>query len=430
MTGGAERALARPFRLDAQALAGKFGSPLWVLDAATIRANVAALRAALDESRGFRVHYAAKANPLVGVLALVSRLGLGVEIASRGELMAALRAGVDPRRILFAGPAKGDADLDAAVRADIGSIHVESMQEAHRLSRIAVAAGIVQRVGIRVALPQATTESRSIIGGPAATKFGVDPDEALDRATELELLDGVRLVAVHNFQASNVLAAGEFVAHADRVLRFARELFDRLGREPEYVDLGGGLGVTYSPDETGLDLSALAEGLVAARSGAGLGDSVVLTLEPGRAVAATAGVYLCTVIATKQVAGVDYLLVDGGIHGLLRPALIGSPHPIARADSDAPATRRYTIAGPLCTGLDVLGREVALPETGPDDLLAIGRAGAYGATESMPWFLSHPAPAEVLLLDGEAHVLRRRQEPGAWLEVQELPRELRAGPGS
>jgi len=429
MTEGAQRALARPFGFDARALTGRFGTPLWVLDGATIRANVAAIRAALEESRGFRVHYAAKANPLVGVLALVSRLGLGVEIASQGELIAALRAGVDPKRILFAGPAKSDADLDAAVRAGVGSIHVESIQEAHRLSRIAIAAGRVQRFGIRVTLPRATTESRSIIGGPAATKFGVDPDEALARATELALLAGLRLVAVHNFQASNVLAAGELVAHAGRVLRFAREFFDRLGREPDYVDVGGGLGVTYSPDEAGLDLAALAEGLLGARSAAGFGDAVLLTLEPGRAVVASAGVYLCTVIATKRVAGVDYLLVDGGIHGLLRPALIGSAHPIARADSDAPATRRYTIAGPLCTGLDVLGREVALPETGPGDLLAIGRAGAYGATESMPWFLSHPAPAEVLLLDGEAHVLRRRQEPEAWLAIQELPRELRAGPG-
>lgn len=423
MAGGA-RGLALPFPCDARDLLARLGSPLWVLDAGTIRENVTTLRRALHEQRGFSLHYAAKANPLVGVLALVRGLGLGVEIASRGELLAALRAGLDPSQILFAGPAKSDAELEAAVRAGVGSLHVESIQEARRLSKLAVALGVRQRFGVRVTLPRAATESRSIIGGPAATKFGIDPDEALDRAAELDALPGLRLVAVHNFQASNVLAASELVTHAAQVLRFAAQMFHGLSREPEYVDLGGGLGVTYSPDETALDLEALAKGLVEGRRQAGLGPSVTLTLEPGRAIVASAGVYLCTVIASKRVSGADYLMTDGGIHGLLRPALIGTPHPIARADSDAPATRRYTIAGPLCTGLDVLGRGIELPETGPGDSLAIGRAGAYGATESMPWFLSHPAPAEVLLLNGRAHVLRRRQEPEAWLAVQESPAEL------
>lgn len=390
----------------------RFGSPLHVVDADVIRARWKALRQALPAR--VDVHYAMKANPSLGVLALLRSLGAGVEIASQGELLAAQRVGFPGERTLYAGPAKTDAELEAAAEAGLLAIHAESHAELLRLDAIGRRRGRAVAAGVRVHVPWTASESHAIIGGSSATKFGVPEDEARARAPEWARLSGVRVRSLHVFNASNVRDAEALAAGAARTVALGAALAD-AGLPLEQVDVGGGLGVPYAPGETPLDAPLLGRLL------APLCERFRLVVEPGRYLVAEAGEYLCRVIDVKRCGDVTFLACDGGIHHVLRPALIGQPHPIRRADARATGPiRRYRVVGPLCTSLDSLG-DHDLPATERGDVLAVGCTGAYGFTESMPHFLSHPVPAEVLL-DGEAaHLLRPRREAGWHLEGQLIP---------
>jgi len=404
-------------------LVERFGSPLFVYDADVIRARFGELRSALPEACD--IHYAVKANPSLGILALLRSLGAGAEIASRGELLAARAAGFPPERILWAGPGKTTREHEDAARAGIAAIHAESHEEIRRLDALGTRLGRRIQAGVRVHVPFSAGESTRIIGGASATKFGVPEPEALERAHEWARLPGVELRSVHVFNASNVLDATALAASARRTLDLAASLAER-GLPIERVDLGGGLGVPMSSSEKPLDLPALGHALGAAldvvRRERGFAPRLVV--EPGRFLVAECGRYLMRVVDVKTHDGVDFLVCDGGIHHLLRPALVGQPHPVEAVTPLGP-TRPQRIVGPLCTSLDDLG-EHDLPSLRAGDLVAVTRAGAYGFTEAMPLFLSHARPAEILVMDGVPHVVRARVEPEEWLEGQRIPEALRA----
>ena len=200
----------------------------------------------------------------------------------------------------------------------------------------------------------------------------------------------------------------------------------RVGIRLRLIDAGGGLGIAYEPHEESLDLVGLGRGLSAIvadwASDPILGDARLL-LEPGRFLVGPAGAYLARVVDRKTVDGSVVVILDGGVHHVLRPALVGQEHRI-RAFGGGGAGRMVpvTVAGPLCSGLDVFsqGAVMAPPDVG--DLVAVLDVGAYGFTESMPLFLSHPIPAEVAVRDGRAAVIRPRQDPGEWLDRQVMPR--------
>ena len=404
------------------AIAVAHGTPLFVYDGDAIRARAAALRSALPARASFA--YAAKANPSLAILALLRAAGAGAEIASRGELAAVLAAGFPPSRVLFAGPGKTDADLEAAARAGIRAIHAESADEIARLDAVGKRLGKPIAAGVRVHVAWGATESRSIIGGAGASKFGVPVEEALELASTWARLEGVRLQSLHVFNASNVRDAAALASGAEETLRLGAKLVAR-GLPIESVDVGGGLGVPYAPDETPLDVTALGRllGEAMQRVERELGFAPELLMEPGRWLVAEAGEYVARVVTVKSCAGEMFAVLDGGINHLLRPALIGQPHPMRILGGTDRAQVTCRVVGPLCTSLDELGAaSLASPRAG--DLLAVGCAGAYGFTEAMPQFLSHAVPAEVLMLDGHAHVVRARREPECHLEGQSIPASL------
>jgi diaminopimelate decarboxylase len=403
-------------------LVERFGSPLYVYDGERLRQRYLSLRRSLPDEAD--VFYAVKANPSLGLLALVRGLGAGAEIASTGELEAALRAGFPPSRIVFAGPGKTDDEHDAAVAAGIRAVHAESEGELRRLDALGRRRGAPVAAGVRVHVPWTASERRTIIGGVHATKFGIPEDVARGKAREWAEIPGVVIRSLHVFNASNVLDAEALVAGARRTLALATELA-RAGLPIETVDIGGGLGVPYSPRESPLDVAALGRGLAQAlRDESSRADRALrLALEPGRYLVAECGTYVTTVVDRKTCAGVEFLVVDGGIHHLLRPALVGQSHPVSRDAAVPGELRPFRVVGNLCTSLDSFG-DHALPDTRPGDLLLVGCAGAYGFTESMPGFLSHAVPAEVLILGDSAHLLRPRRDASSHLEGQLVPAEL------
>lgn len=398
--------------IPASRLAAEHGTPLYVYDAGILRGRFAALRGALPDP--MEVHYSVKANPNPAVIRCLVAEGAGCEIASAAEYLRARAAGCSPARIVFAGPAKGEAELELVVREGIGEIHVESGEEIATLAAIAAALGKDVDVAVRVnPAPEAAGGAMQM--GGRATAFGFDEEGLLEVALAILGAGRLRLRGVHVFAGTQILDAGVLLHQWRHAIAISARLAAATGERIRTVDLGGGLGIPYFPRDPELDLEALRSGaaaLVAALPPALAG--VRLLVEPGRFLAGPAGVYLARVRAVKRSRGATFVVLDGGMnHHLAASGNLGQvlkrDYPIVNASRpSAPPALRARVCGPLCTPLDTLGREVLLPETRPGDLIAVLQSGAYGLSASPVGFLSHPTPAEVLVDRGDALRVRER----------------------
>jgi diaminopimelate decarboxylase len=408
-----------PALVRAEELVAEFGSPLYVYDAGTLRARAATLRATLPA--GVEVAFATKANPSPAVLRTWREVGLGADVASGGELRAVLRAGIPAEQVVFTGPGKTDAELEAALAAAIGALTIESLDELEAVIGLAGRARHDQGLVLRLATDR-EAEERPIISAAGSAKFGLTDDEA---GAAVERLRGAGVLApegpfalrgFHAFGATNVLDASLLVDGVVELTARAERIATSHDLAIELIDAGGGLGIPYDDHQAPLDIEALGAGIreeLATWAGRATLRGARLLLEPGRWLSGPAGVYLCQAIRTKRRGFRDIAITDGGIHHLLRPRLVGSDHRVVPVGAAAgrPERSRVDITGPLCTGLDILATDVSLPEPRPGDLYAVLDAGAYGYSESMPLFLTHPIPAEILVDGDEVIVSRARIEP-------------------
>lgn len=405
--------------LEAAALTALHGSPLFVYDADVLRARAAALRAALPAA--VEIAFACKANSSPLVLAALAGAGLGADVASAGELRAVRRAGFAAERVVFTGPGKTDAELAAALEAGVGALTIESLEELDVVIGLADDARTGQGLMLRLATG-GDAEGLPIISAPGNVKFGLSDEEADAavsrlRAARVLTPDGPFVLrGFHAFGASNVRVAAVLVAGAVDLAARAERIAGRHGLELKLLDAGGGLGIPYADDEEALDIEALGRGLAAEM--ATWADrpalrSARLLLEPGRWLVGPVGAYVCSVTRTKERGGRVVAISDGGIHHLLRPRLVGQDHRVVPLGPavDRPAGARIDLVGPLCTGIDILASDAAGPRLRAGDLLAVLDAGAYGYSESMPFFLTHPIPAEVVVDGGALHISRERVDP-------------------
>jgi diaminopimelate decarboxylase len=371
--------------------------------------------------------YAVKANPALAVVDHLGRVGLGADVASGGELATVRRAEIAGDRVVMTGPGKRDEELRAAVEARVRAVTVESPGELGRLEAIAAEAGRVQPVLLRAAVSErARLERVRLVGDDGAGKFGMDAADLLVSARRAAASPYLELLGLHAFGASNVLDAAGLVEHVAGTVATARHLAESTGISLRLIDAGGGLGIPYEPHQESLDLVSLGRGLreiVASWAADPLLRAARLLLEPGRFLVGPAGAYMARVVDRKTVDGTLVVILDGGVHHLLRPALVGQEHRIrsmsVRAETMVGGRALpVTVAGSLCSGLDVFSQSAVLspPEVG--DLLAVLDVGAYGFTESMPLFLSHPIPAEVAVRGGQAALIRPRVDPARWLDEQ------------
>ena len=407
-------------------VAERFGTPAYIYDLDVVGRQVEALRAVLPAR--FDLAYAVKANPNLAVLRHLMNLDLGADVASGGELRHVLRAGFDPAHVVMTGPGKRDEELTAAVEAGVRVITVEAVGEVRRLARIAEGLGRRQSILLRAAVTEtARLERVRLVGDDGAGKFGMDMADLRIAATEAVASSSLEPVGLHAFGASNVTDAAALASHVEATVDTARGLAAEAGFELRLVDAGGGLGLPYETHEAELDLAALGTRLAALS--ARMDDDAAtretrLLLEPGRFLVGQSGAYLTRVLERKEVGGHHVVIVDGGIHHVLRPVLVGQEHRVrvltgAGAGANAGPNRfPVTIAGPLCSGLDVFAQAAVMALPDPGDLVAVLDVGAYGATESMPLFLSHPMPPEIAVRGGEAWVARPRIDPDVWLGWQ------------
>jgi len=408
--------------LSPAALAESFGTPFYVYDLDLIGRRVDALRGILP--RGFRIAFAVKANPSLAVVAHLRRCGVGADVASGGELETVLRAGFDPSVITMTGPGKRDEELGAAVAAGIGVLTVESPGELRRLEAIAATAGRRQPILLRLAVSEdARLETVRLISG-AEGKFGMPLETLLETARAAASSPHVELLGVHAFGASNLRDAEQLAGHVAELVEVGRRMAEETGTPLRVVDAGGGLGIPYADGERPLDLARLGRRLTEFRErwdAQGLSEMEVV-IEPGRFLVGPVGAYVARVVDVKGPDSAPVAILDGGVNHLVRPALVRSEHRLAVLSTDpVRALVRTTVAGPLCTGLDVFTTGAMLPRPRVGDLVAVLDAGAYGFTESMPYFLSHPSAAEVAAKGGRAQLIRPRVLPVELLDRQLNP---------
>lgn len=407
-------------------LANKHGTPMFLYDSGVMGTKLQALWAALTPR--FDIYYSIKANPNQKFLKFFVERGCGLEIASAGELHQALEAGCPPQSIVFAGPGKRDEELAAALENDIGEIHVESLNEAVRLSRLAELHGKQPRIALRVN-PCGEAQGGAMRMGGKAAPFGID-EEVLDEVVDYVLADpNLYLAGVHLFTGTQILDADVLLKQYRHAIEIARRVGQNIDRPLDTIDFGGGLGIPYFAHETPLDLDVLAEGiaeLLAEIDGDDLLADARLIVEPGRFLVGEAGLYVSQVIDVKTSRDKTFVIADGGMHHHLAASgnlgqTIKRNYPVAVANKMAASTSgeadagpdetgagKVDVVGPLCTPLDVLARNVSLPPVEVGDLFVVFQSGAYARSASPLGFLSHVAPPEVWI-DGEAdEVIRRR----------------------
>ncbi|WP_132057696.1 diaminopimelate decarboxylase [Halorussus amylolyticus] len=395
-------------RLDS--LADEYDTPLYVLDLDRVRENYRRMARAFPDAD---VHYAAKANTVRPVLQALADEGAGIECASPGELQRALDAEVPPEHVQYTAVNPPDGDLDRAVElaADRPELTFTA-GAADTVDRLAER-GYDGRLCIRVNPGVGAGHHEKVATG-ADAKFGVPYDDVPD------LLDSARedfdVVGIHAHAGSGI-SGEDLSAHRELVSRMgdlAREVAHR-GIDLEFVDIGGGFGVPYSPDEDPLNLDAVAE---ATREAVGSIDAT-LAVEPGRYLVADAGVLLTRVNTVKEAPGATVVGVGAGMTDLARPAIYDAHHEIRSLSDeweDRP-TREVTVVGPVCESSDTFGEhDLPAPERG--DLLAIGNAGAYGY-EMASQYNSRPRPASVVLADDSATPARRRETMADVTAVEE-----------
>ena len=381
-------------------LAAEVGqTPFYAYNRAVIDAQVAKLRAALPPL--IKLHYAIKANPLPDLVAHMASLVDGLDVASGGELAVALASGMDAREISFAGPAKREPELEAAVRAGV-LLNVESFREVEVLAQISQRLGLPARVAVRVN-PDFELKSSGMKMGGGPKPFGVDAENVpalLARIGDL----GLAFEGFHLFAGSQNLRAEAIVEAQKLSFELALRLAEHAPAPVRSLNLGGGFGIPYFPGDTPLDLAPIGANLaqLVERARTAL-PQAELVIELGRYLVGEAGVYVCRVIDRKVSRGQTFLVCDGGLHHHLAASgnfgqLIRKNYPVVIGNKAAPErTETVSVVGPLCTPLDILAERMELALALPGDLVAVYQSGAYGFTASPRDFLGHPQAKEVLV---------------------------------
>jgi diaminopimelate decarboxylase len=398
--------------LPLSAIADREGTPVYVYSGASLRERYRAL----DEAFGaypHRVHYAMKANSTLALVRLLREAGAAIDANSVWEIDVARRAGFTPADIVFPGVGKSAAELERAVPLGLKAINVESAGELARIEAIAVKAGCVARVAIRVN-PDIDAQSHPHIStGLRINKFGVPVETARKLVAGMRQRSSLALVALHVHIGSQITSLDPVRSVGRFAAGMAAEV-KRAGIALEYLDLGGGLGIAYG-DEAVVSLRDYAAALVNEIRPTGL----PIVIEPGRSLVGPTAVLLARVVDIKpRNADSDFAVLDAGMTELLRPALYDAYHRIeAVAPRSGVRDRQYEFVGPVCESTDIVGRDRTLRELQVGDLLAIRDAGAYGASMASN-YNRRPLPAEVLVDNGRAALIRRRQNVDDLLSLE------------
>ena len=390
-------------------IAEQYGTPCFIYSRATLERHYRAYEQALDGLPNM-VCYAVKANSNLAVLNVLARMGAGFDIVSGGELSRVLEAGGDPARVIFSGLGKTVAEIRQALQAGIHCFNVESEAELTRLSEVATEQGIPAPISIRVNPDVDAGTHPYISTGLKENKFGISANRALELYRNAAKLDGIKIVGIDCHIGSQLTSVAPFLDAIDRLLVMVDTL-DAEGIELSHFDMGGGLGVSYGDENPPLPSE-----LIDAVRSRFANRNLTLMLEPGRSIAANAGIFVTRVEYIKHTEHKNFAIVDGAMNDLLRPALYSAWQEIIPVNKKSGEARAYDVVGPVCESGDFLGKDRNLV-VNSNDLLAVRSAGAYGFVMSSN-YNTRPRAAEIMVDGSEAHVVRRREVLADLLEPE------------
>jgi diaminopimelate decarboxylase len=401
--------------IELKALADQYGTPAYIYSKAAILERWNAYEQALA-GIPHRVCFAVKANSNLAVLNALARAGAGFDIVSGGELQRVLKAGGDPAAVVFSGVGKTAPEISLALQNGIHSFNCESEPEIELLSAIAAAQGATVAIALRVN-PDVNAKTHPYIStGLRKHKFGVDIAAAEDIYRRAACLPGISVEGVSCHIGSQLLEIEPLLEAADKTLALVGRL-RAAGMPIRFLDLGGGLGVRYRPEERSASIAEFAKLLRPKLDALHL----TLMLEPGRSIVAEAGVLLTRVLLVKQNGGKTFVVVDGAMNDLLRPALYQAHHEISPlTEASGAFTMKADVVGPVCETGDFFARNRDLPTLQAGDLIALRTAGAYGFVLSSN-YNSRPRPCELLIEGSRAIVARKRETFDDLIRGESLP---------
>ncbi len=382
-------------------LAKEFGTPLYIYSQKTIERHVDAYREAFKGTRHI-LCYAVKANSNLSILRLIGKMGAGADVISGGELFRALKAGIRPERIVYAGIGKTETEIRYALKAGILMFNVESSEELKEINRIA---GMMKKkapVALRVN-PDIDAKTHPYIStGLKKHKFGIPMEEALENYLLARELKNIEIKGIHKHIGSQITEVRPFQDALKSLLLLVDEL-SLHGIRIKYIDMGGGLGIPYK-DEEPPHPSELAREVKKLLKGRNL----TLIIEPGRSIIGNAGILVTKVLYHKRTKEKNFIIVDAGMNDLIRPTLYGAYHEIVPVERHERSKIIADIVGPICESGDFFAKDREIEEPEQGDLLAIMSAGAYGFSMSSN-YNSRPRAAEVMVKGNRAILVRKRE---------------------
>jgi diaminopimelate decarboxylase len=398
-------------------IATKVGTPFYLYSKNTLVSHYRAV----DEAFGDIPHivcYSVKANSNLAVLHLMAREGAGADVVSGGELYRALTAGVDAKKIVFAGLGKTATEIEYALDEGILLFNVESSQELMLINEIAVRKQVEAPVALRVN-PEVDPKTHEYIAtGLKQSKFGIPLSQAMAEYEVARRLPGLNPIGIHQHIGSQILDSAPFEASVKKVTNLANSL-KVLGLDIRIINIGGGFGIQYTDEEAPAP-EQFARALVPLLSDSGCG----VIMEVGRMIAGNAGILVTSVLFNKQGEEKRFVVVDAAMNDLIRPSLYQANHHIAPVVySDDAQDVKVDVVGPICESGDFLAQDRNLPEVQPGDLLAVFTAGAYGFAMSSNYNSRTRVP-EILVSGQKAYVIRRRETYDDLIRGEAIPEDL------
>ena len=390
-------------------IAREHGTPCYIYSRATLERHLRAYQTALGEAPHL-ICFAVKANSNLAVLNVLARLGAGFDIVSGGELERVIAAGGDPGKVIFSGLGKSEAEIEQALKAGIFCFNVESAPELTRIDAVALRLNLQAKISVRVNPDVDAGTHPHISTGLKENKFGLASAQALEVYRQAATLAGIEVVGIDCQIGSQLTSLAPFLDAVDHLLI----LVDRLQSENIHLthfDIGGGLGVSYGQEQPPqpADLIAAVKNRLADRN-------MTLIVEPGRSIAANAGIFVTRVEYIKCGEHKNFAIVDGAMNDLLRPALYNAWQEIIPVSRGSGASATYDVVGPICESADFLGKDREL-QLAAGDLLAVRSAGAYGFVMSSNYNSRARAP-EIMVDGANAHLVRRRESLADQLELE------------
>lgn len=408
--------------VDCVELVQQFGSPLYVLNAGKALARFREIRDVYNSfGVSVKVHFAMKANSSLALLKLLSAEGAGIDAVSGGEIFLARKAGVKGKNIIFTSNAKSDDELELALKNNV-VINLDSETELQQISRVAGRMGKTALISFR-ANPDVTGDTHaSFQTGKAESKFGIQFERALGAYKQALSTPNLKPVGVHMHIGSQILEAEPFEQAVRKLFELVAQL-KQAGVKLKFIDLGGGIGIRYKEEQKKLEAREVASRvmpIVAEKLRELNLQNIEIKIEPGRFIVGEAGVLLARVLNVKQGVHKKFLAVDAGFHVLARPKLYDAYHEVVNAskvNAGEGEKEIVEVVGNICEGGDVLAKERKLPRASEGDVLAFLCAGAYGMSMASE-YNSRPLPAEVLILNNEAKLARKRRDYKDLLKMQ------------